>query len=283
MLREQPIPHQAIPKFCQSAWMAMGSLLFLIGSTQYASNCSHDYCAQVGGWSFTIGSIFFLMVDSFELWALIIVPSCWEVTEETALLEDLESREFYSRLKKGFFAPVISVFSTTLFVIGAAMFIPAVGMQVMGTKVFIVGLFAVMVAQTFKLLRIGIRRGKYSILNYESCLLWTSEETLVLFGATYFNIGCIIFLPRFDITDLRTDEAAGCFIIGSGLYILGSFFKTWNTTYGINIYFHFPNLEHLGEVKKLNAANSDRGAYNPILDTAESNRPVSSSSAHDRG
>ena len=164
-----------------SAYVFGGST-FLIGSMCYLPLISNFV---LGGWLFTWGSLAFLFADLFE-WYTNNRVGCFNFGINEDMIQEYEK---LNKVKlddtdgKNFF---LSASGSFLYLVGSIMFIPALDMMTLGTKIFIYGSAVIATSQAWKLWRYP---------DYTSDLPAVHVDSGAGIGGVFYLIGSWFFLP----------------------------------------------------------------------------------------
>jgi hypothetical protein len=213
-----------------STFYCIGGMCFMVASWQYYPSISN---LTFGGLLFTIGSTFFSIADFIEWWIVnrigCFLSSKYLESFEIANSHDFEPNKtclgLWQRSSNGinFF---LSFLGSLLYLIGSVMFIPYFQQIITGIYVFIVASFVIIVSQAWKIIKGGIyswRIMQFSFLNYNDVpALLVDLNTF--FGAVFYLIGSIYFLPDIDKKAADTRESTNFFVIGGVFYVVSCIF-----------------------------------------------------------
>lgn len=203
---------------------------------------------EAGGWLFTIGSLAFAIADFTEWWTNNRVGCFYyqdyEVDYESQVEQIFDSPHSsigrFQRAANGlnFFCSFIGSF---IYLVGSALFIPAIGAYVLGGYLFIVASIIIVLAQSWKLARAGHDfSSKSSLVKGFSWSNWSHDvpgicvDACAGLGAFGYIIGSILFLPEYNVDTDATFRAAAWFQFGgtffalSGIAMLYRYFFTLN-------------------------------------------------------
>lgn len=119
-----------------------------------------------------------------------------------------------------------SAFGSLLYLIGCIMFWPSFHTSVLATHLFIWGSEVVCISQFWKLYRSGSSSPsdplstKFKIINLTFDKTATLVDLFALLGGICYLIGCIYFLPKYDVSDEITNFAATLFVFGSSCFTI---------------------------------------------------------------
>ena len=218
----------------------IGGLTFVTGSCMYFPGISNKYSSalDIGGWLFTIGSIFFLLADLQEWWYYRV--GCCLDRKYQAALESHSSTLFlnlrntflgqYERAKVGinFF---MSVCGSAFYLAGSILFIPTFKKELnFGEWFFIIGSAFIYISQAWKIYRSVYvnnhdrhdRRFHFSNLFNDIPAL--GVDSCAGIGGVFYFVGTILFLPYFDKSDSNAVHVASLFVCGGTSFTLSGIF-----------------------------------------------------------
>lgn len=214
----------------------IGCVLFLLGSLQYMPTVEN---LKLGGWLFTVGSAGFVYADVNEWWRNSRVGCCWD-EDYFRSFESTQHHMFsvpggswlgdFQRAERGLNV-ALSVCGSILYFLGSLLFLPVEDALVSGLWVFVWGGMLVMVAQTWKVIRL-LRAGGCSTslgsagggTGFWGRSDWPAVATDSFggIGAFCYLVGSVYLLPEFDISRHFTWIASYWFVAGGLSYVLSA-------------------------------------------------------------
>ena len=199
-------------QFCwetiNAVFYKIGGVLFIIGSIYFFPR--FEAYADIGAWTFFIGSLFYLVVTVHDL---LEVRLHWQTTDHHSRDEILE-----------YTAASSYVWGTILFTAGSVFFLSAVGWFHAGAWTFVIGSLLFVVGACINVLQIVQSRSMVTLQ------LMNLTAVSFVVGSVLFTVASVPYL--WDVktpSDRMTLYAflAWQYLIGSALFFLGGVFNYW--------------------------------------------------------
>jgi hypothetical protein len=185
-----------------------GGIIFILGSIFFFP--ALERYANIGAWSFFIGSLFYLIVTVHDLAE---VRHNWKTEVRHSFFLILE-----------FVAAVSYVCGTILFTVGSALFMSAIEMYTAGAWCFVIGSLLFVVGAVVNVLQI-VKASSVVTLQ----LMNFTAITFVV-GSVLFTVASVPYLWNVDASPFHLilyDFLAWQYLTGSMLFFLGGVFNFW--------------------------------------------------------
>ena len=195
----------------------VSSILFLIGSFQFFTWSKEDY--TFAAITFILGGLGFFYADVSEWY----INKRFDDDYENQVMK-IHEKEYtcYGRWRRAenSLNYAFSAFGSFLYLIGCCLFWPSYNASVLGTHFFIWGSEVVCLSQCWKLYRSGCNSPsdpistKFKLANLTFDKTATLVDLFAFVGGVQYLIGCIYFLPEYNVSDYHTNLAATLFVLG---------------------------------------------------------------------
>lgn len=237
-------PALPIPSFwwrlSQSLLCITGGVFFFLGSLMYFPSVDKP---GKGAALFTMGATCFFIADSMELHAATKFSNpCYFGPEADELLQRSRGNSVTERAQArwGITNAFVGAVGSLLYLLGCVFFIPKLGRELVGDVLFIPGSIVILLSEVWRIYRAGTttptdadsgdngyfevgeqnNTAAFSIANLQRANRAELCGDIALgLGACAFLVGSCFFLPKYDTSDLVTEEGVYAFLIGSVLFI----------------------------------------------------------------
>ena len=177
---------------------------------------------EFGGFFFAIGSFGYIIHDVIEFWL-----------DWNHLSSNEDNNEFKNDPDDGniHWDFIFNLHGSTLYLIGCIMFIPEIDLMTTGLYICIYASSVIILIECFRLYKLGCVNHSikgFSIANWKVDLQDVYSTIGLIFADVLYLVGCIYFLPQYDVSTRTNNVASLCFVVGSVIITFSAISHTFH-------------------------------------------------------